>query len=351
MNVRQSPNLEQAIKRMPKAELHVHLEGAISHGTIEELARRNGVKLEAAEGNLEPRRPRYDHLIDFLDCYRMRSRCLQSPDDFEAASVDVLEHLKAQRVIYAEITIAPTMHRLLNGLTMDDIMPGITAGVRAVCEADEMSVRFIFDIGRQFGQKHAVQTVQEAARHQYDGVVAIGLGGDELHYAPEIFREQFASARKEGLHLVAHAGEVGGSSSIWGAVKSLGAERIGHGIGARGDDELLEYLRVQRIPVEMCPTSNVETGAVRSYSEHPLREYLGRGLMVTVNSDDPAMFGTTLTREYMLCREKFGLEWDEIKVLCLNGVKASFLPDLDKQRLLERFEDELEEIESETGLR
>jgi len=351
MNVSQRTNLEQAIERMPKVELHVHLEGSISRETIEEIGRKNDVELGTTEGNLAADRHRYDHLIDFLNCYRMRSKCLQTPDDFETASADVLQNLKTQRVEYAEIIISPTMHRLLNGLSMDDIMPGIVAGAKAVCEKDEMSVRFILDVGRQFGQKHAWQTVQEAARHQYDGVIAVGLGGDEIHYSPEIFVKQFASARKEGLHIVAHAGEVAGSSSVWGALKSLHAERIGHGVGARGDEELLEYLRVQRVPIEMCPTSNIETGAVRSYSDHPLPDFLRRGLLVTLNSDDPAMFGTTLTQEYRLCCEKFGLGWDEIKVLCLNGVTASFLPDLDKQRLLERFKENLEEIESETGLR
>ncbi|UCD58185.1 MAG: adenosine deaminase, partial [Candidatus Hydrogenedentota bacterium] len=240
-------------------------------------------------------------------------------------------------------------HRL-NGLSMDDIMPGIEAGTGSVCSKGGIDVRFILDIGRQFGREHAWQTVREAARLQSDGVIAVGLGGDEVHYSPEIFIEQFAFARNQGLHLVAHAGEVGGPSSVRGALNSLGAERIGHGVSARGDEELLEQLRIQNIPVEMCPTSNVQTGAVRSYSDHPLPEYLRRGLLVTVNSDDPAMFGTSLTQEYKLCCEKLGLSWEEIRTLCLNGVRASFLRDRDKQRLLEEFEEEFAGIESESGL-
>lgn len=349
MDATRLADLGAAIERMPKVELHVHLEGSISSETIEKLARKNGVELRDSNENANPTRVRYGHLISFLDDYRLRCRCLQNADDFEVACSDVLENLRAQRVRYAEILIPPTAHRL-NGLSMDEVMPGIAAGARSVCKNGEIEVRFIFDIGRQFGTEHAWQTAREASRHQANGVIALGLGGDEIHYSPEIFIEQFAWARKEGLHLVAHAGEVTGSSSVWGAVKALGAERIDHGLGARGDEQLLEYLRVRNIAVDMCLTSNVETGAIRSLADHPLPEFLRRGLLVTLNSDDPAMFGTSLTQEYKLCGEELGLDWSEIKTLCLNGVRASFLPDMDKQRLHEQFEEELAKIESETGL-
>ncbi|GAB4338209.1 MAG: adenosine deaminase [Candidatus Abyssubacteria bacterium] len=347
MSETQRNNLERAIERMPKAELHVHLEGSISSKTIEKLAQKNSVDL-GRESHRQSGRG-YGHLINFLDDYRLRCRCLRSPEDFKAACVDVLENLRSQHVRYAELTMAPTVHRL-NGLSMDDIMPGLEAGVKAASGNGNIEVRFILDVGRQFGQDHAWQTVRDAARHQASGVIALGLGGDEIHYSPELYVEQFAWARKQGLHVVAHAGEVGGPSSVWGAVKSLRAERIGHGLSARGDDELLEYLRIARIPVEMCPTSNVQTGAIRSYSEHPLPLFLRRGLLVTLNSDDPAMFGASLTHEYKVCHERLGLGWEEIKMLGLNAVRGSFLPDLDKQRLLEDFERELARIEDEERL-
>ena len=339
-------DLRNAIERMPKAELHVHFGGSIPFATIEKLALKNGVDLGPFEKSSNPGGYRYGSLINFLDSYRLRCKCLQSAGDFEQACADVLSNLKAQSVRYAEITIAPTAYRL-NGISMDDIMPGIEAGAKRVCSEGGIQVRFIFDIGRQFGPESAWQTVREASRHQSRGVIALGLGGDEIHYSPEIFTEHFAFARKEGLHRVAHAGEAGGSDSVWAAVKSLGAERIGHAVAARGDEPLIEHLRIRKIPVEICPTSNVKTGAVRSYADHPLPEFLRRGLLVTLNSDDPVMFGTTLTEEYMVCHEKLGLGWEEIKTLCLNGVRGSFLPDLDKERLLEGFERELSEIESE----
>ena len=341
--------IRKAIELMPKVELHVHFGGSIPLETIEKLARKNGVDIEPLKKRFEPTGSRYGSLVDFLDSYRLRCKCLQNSEDFEEACIDVLARLRAQGVRYAEITISPTAYRL-NGLLMDEIMPGIEAGAKRVRAEGGMEARFIFDIGRQFGPEQAWQTAREAAHHQDRGVIGLGLGGDELHYSPEIFRAHFAFARKEGLHRVAHAGEAGGAESIWGALRSLGAERIGHGVAARGDEALLEHLRIHQVPVEMCPTSNLETGAIRSYSDHPLPEFLRRGLLVSLNTDDPAMFGTTLTEEYLICAEKLGLEWDEIKALCLNGIKASFLPDLDKKELLEKSEKELAEIESELGL-
>ncbi len=332
---------------MPKVELHVHLEGTISSGTVARLCRRNEVEFEPREAASGSKR--FSHLLDFLETYRQRCNCLREVNDFEEACVDVLENLRSQNVRYAEITVAPTMSRLY-GISMDKVMHGVEAGARRVAREKGIEARFIFDVGRQFGQEHAWQTVREAVEYQSSGVVAVGLGGDELHYSPELFVKQFEFARKEGLHVVAHAGEVVGPSSVWGAVKSLGAERIGHGLGARADELLLEHLRIHNIGVDMCPTSNVQTRAVRSYAEHPLYHYLRRGLLVTVNSDDPDMFGSSLTDEYKICHEKLGMGWQEIKTLCLNAVKASFLPDLYKKNLLEEFEESLAHIESEAHL-
>lgn len=341
--------IRKAIERMPKVELHVHFGGSISDETIERLASENSVDLgHSGKGGAEDR-SRYAGLIGFLDSYRLRCKCLQSERDFETACVDVLTRMRRQNIRYAEIIISPTAYRL-NGTTTEIIMRGVEAGLKRIHADGGIDARFIFDIGRQFGPEQAWLTVREAVEYQSRGVIALGLGGDELHYAPEIFTEHFAFAKNNGLHRVAHAGEVVGSESVWGALKSLEVERIGHGVGARGNEALLEHLHAYRIPVEMCPTSNVKTGAVRSLANHPLPEFLRRGLMVTLNSDDPAMFGSTLTQEYLLCHGKLGLEWDEIRTLCLNGVRSSFLPDMDKQALLEEFEKELAEIEADLDL-
>jgi adenosine deaminase len=343
MNSSANHKLEQAIEKMPKVELHVHLEGSIPADTIEQLARKNGVSLGAGRSNAVLK---FGHMMNFLDAYRVRCKCLTCREDFAIATAAVLRNLRAQGVRYAELTIAPTMHRL-NGVSMKEVMAGVDSAVKQVCARGEFEVGFIFDIGRQFGVEHGWRTLREAVLYAESGVVAIGLGGDELHYAPEIYVEHFAAAKRQGLHVVAHAGEVGGPSSIWGAVRSLGAERIGHGVGARGDERLLEHLRMESISLEMCPTSNVETGAVRSYEEHPLPEFLERGLLISLNSDDPAMFGVSLTDEYKLSARRLGLDWTAIKTLCLNGVRASFLPDLYKESLLEEFEKDLADIESD----
>ncbi len=341
--------IEEAIERMPKVELHVHFGGSISDATIARLASEKSIDLERSGKGRAEDGSRYTGLIGFLDSYRLRCKCLQSEQDFETACVDVLAGMRRQNIRYAEIIISPTAYRL-NGTTAEIIMTGIESGLKRIRAEGGFDARFILDVGRQFGPEQAWQTVREAVEYQPRGVIALGLGGDELHFAPEIFAEHFAFAKNNGLHRVAHAGEVVGSESVWGALNALEVERVGHGVGARGDDALLEHLRAHRVPLEMCPTSNVKTGAIRSLADHPLPEFLRRGLMVTLNSDDPAMFDSTLTQEYLLCHGRLGLDWDEIKTLCINGLKASFLPDMDKQELLEEFEGELAEIEADLRL-
>ena len=341
--------IRTAIERLPKAELHIHFGGSISGETIMDLAAKNGIDLEQAKKCTASDGSRYGSLVDFIDSYRLRCRSLQNEEDFERACIDVLTRLCQQNVRYAEITISVTAYRL-GGISADVILTGIEAGLKKIRAEHRFDAKLIFDIGRQFGTEHGWKTAREALKYESRGVIALGLGGDELHYAPEIYTEHFAFVKKNGLHRVAHAGEVAGAESVWGALRSLGAERIGHGVGARGNEALLEHLRVHQVPVEMCPTSNVKTGAVRSLADHPLPEFLRRGLFVSLNSDDPAMFGSTLAQEYLICYDKLGLEWDEIKTLSLNGVKASFLPDLDKREMLEEFEKEIAEIESDLGL-
>jgi len=349
MSETRNPAIAEAIERMPKVELHVHFGGSIPDDTIEKLAQKNGVDLGDTQKCSNPGASGFDSLIGFLDSYRLRCACFQDSEDFEEACSGILSRLRAQNVRYTEITVSPTAYRL-DGLSADIIMTGLEAGLQRARAEGGPDARIIFDIGRQFGVEKAWRTARAAVGHQQRGVIGLGLGGDEIHYAPEIFTEHFAYAKKHGLHRVAHAGEAVGSKSVWGAIRSLEVERIGHGVGARGDDALLEHIHAHNIPMEMCPTSNIKTGAIRSLRDHPLPDFLRRGLMVTLNTDDPAMFGTTLTDEYIICHETLGLDWQEIKTLCLNGVRASFLPDLDKQELLEQFEAELADIEADLRL-
>lgn len=341
--------IKTAIERLPKVELHVHFGGSIPGETIKKLARKNNVDLGRFRECSTNEDSRYGSLVEFIDSFRMRCKCLLEPEDFEEACVEVLSRLQKQNVRYAEMMIAPTAYRL-NGVSSATIMEGIDAGLKKIRSENRFDARFIFDVGRQFGVEDGWQTAREALKHQAQGVIALGLGGDEMHYAPEIYTEHFAFAKKNGLHRIAHAGEVVGSESVWGVLNALDVERIGHGIGARGDDALLEHLRVHHIPLDICPTSNVKTGAVRSLADHPLPEFLRRGLLVTINSDDPAMFGKTLVQEYLICHEKLDLDWEEIKTLVLNGVKASFLPDMYKQEMLDEFEREIAEIEADLGV-
>jgi adenosine deaminase/aminodeoxyfutalosine deaminase len=180
---------------------------------------------------------------------------------------------------------------------------------------------------RHFGPEAAERVVEQAIRHRERNVVGIGIGGDERRAAPEIFREVYARAREAGLRRTAHAGESAGPESVLGALDALGAERIGHALNAWHDRELVERLRRQQVPLELCPTSNLRTGCCHSLEQHPLRQYFDAGLLVTLSSDDPAMFQTSLGREYALAQQAFGFRDEELRTLARNSFQASFLPE------------------------
>jgi adenosine deaminase len=179
---------------------------------------------------------------------------------------------------------------------------------------------------RDLGAENAATVLSELSEVQSLGVVGIGIGGSEHLYPPEIFREVYSTAREMGFHTTAHAGEAAGADSIWGAIRTLEVERIGHGTRALEDGPLLEYLAESRLPIEMCPLSNVATRVVESIEQHPVRDYFDRGLMVTINTDDPVMFDNSMVQEFQALETNFGFTPDEIRVLILNGIEASFLP-------------------------
>jgi adenosine deaminase/aminodeoxyfutalosine deaminase len=188
-----------------------------------------------------------------------------------------------------------------------------------------VSLLWIFDAVRQFGPEAAQTVFELAAKYRDRNVVAIGIGGDELKAPPELFREQYAYGAAQGLRLTAHAGESAGPESIWGAL-NLGAERIGHGLTAAQDPELIEELAQRQVPIEICLTSNLRTGCCMQLRDHPIRKYFDQGLMITLNSDDPAMFATSLRREYELAQSEFGFTDEHLRELARNSFEASFLP-------------------------
>jgi adenosine deaminase len=339
-------SLETFIRAMPKVELHVHLEGSIRPRTLLKLARRNNITLPAR--TLDELRAFY-HFTDFAHFIRVYAtiiNCLQTPDDFALIAEEFGATMAEQQIRYAEITWSPVTHVGRLGIPFAELLRGVNRGRAAAKDKYGVEMRWIIDIVRNLHAKgfDGMETAEMAVQGHAHGVVGLGLGGMEQGFPPELFTTAFTHARAHGLHSIPHAGEVDGPTSIWGALRDLKAERIGHGIRAIEDPELVEYLRVYQIPLEVCPTSNICTGVVADLGSHPIRQLYAAGVYITVNSDDPPMFNTTLTDEYLMLAHTFGFDADAIEQLVLNGVRATLLDHAEKQALEAAFRVELHQL-------
>lgn len=327
------PRLESFISQLPKAELHLHLEGSIDPATLLELRQRHGKSSTLAEVE---RLYQYQDFTGFLMAFKDVTEELRTPDDYQLITYRLMEKLKAENVFHAEVYVSVGVS-LWRKQDFSAIVEGLERG-RVHGERDfGISLLWIFDAVRQFGPEKAQQVAELAVRYKGPSVVGFGIGGDERQAGPELFREVYAYAAEHGLRLTAHAGETAGPESVWGAL-NLRAERIGHGLTGWQDPELVEELSTRQIPVEICLTSNLRTGCCSSMAEHPLRNYFDHGLMITLNTDDPAMFGTSLNQEFQLAQESFGFTDEHLRELARNSFEASFLPAEKKLRFLNLFD-------------
>lgn len=330
---------KEFIRQMPKVELHVHLEGSIQPATLLELARRNGVTLPADDVSGLQRWYQFTNFKHFIEIYLTISSCICTPADIELIARDFLRGQAEQNIRYSEVTFTPYTHFSMNRcIPFDEQFDALTRAREWAARELDTHCGWVFDVARNVRPIEHAQTVAEWAVQGKDkGVVAFGLGGLEAGNPPELFAESFAYARAKGLASVPHAGEVAGAESIWGALNVLQAQRIGHGVRCLEDPALVEHLRVHQIPLEVCPTSNVCLGVAPSFNEHPLPRLLAEGLYVTLNSDDPPMFNTSLTTEYEKAAEAFGLGEEALMKLSLNALRASLLPAEQKQQMEEEF--------------
>jgi aminodeoxyfutalosine deaminase len=309
------------IRSLPKAELHLHLEGSITPQTLVELRERHGKQSTVADAEALYQ---YKDFLGFLMAFKTLSEDLQTADDYELIAYRLMEQLKTENVLHAEVYVSVGVC-LWRKQDFDAIFEGLERG-RARGEEDfGVSLLWIFDAVRQFGPEAAQKMFELAAKFRGRTVVGVGIGGDEQKAPPELFRDAYAYAASQGLRLTAHAGESAGPESIWGAL-NLGAERIGHGLTAYQDPELIEELATRQIPVEICLTSNLRTACCSKISDHPVKRYFDHGLMLTLNTDDPAMFSTSLTKEYELAQSEFGFSDEHLRELARNSFEASFLP-------------------------
>jgi len=329
--------LEAFIRAMPKVELHVHLEGSIQPETLLQLAQRNGIHLPYT--TLEGLRQWYvfRDFTHFVEIYVAISKCIRTADDIELIAREFLASQAAQNITHSEVTFTAYTIFTLSGIPFADQLAAIQRARAWAQTTLGVDMTLTLDIAREVKPEQGMVTAEWAIAAHDNGVSALGLGGYEVGNPPEKFTAAFQRARAANLPTVPHAGETEGPASIWGALRKLGAARIGHGVRAIEDPMLLAYLRARQIPLEVCPTSNVRLGVAASIAQHPIQKLLDAGIYVTLNSDDPPMFNTTLTDEYLTCAEAFGWDAALCEKLALNALRASFLPRAQKTEMERAF--------------
>lgn len=319
---------------LPKSELHLHLEGSIEPATLLELRQRHG---ETASSLAEVEQlSNFTDFSGFLVAFKNVTGYLRTADDYELIVYRLMRRLKEQNVLHAEVTVSAGVC-LWRKQDFPAIFEGLERGRQRGERDFGISLLWIFDAIRQFGAENAQRVLDVSIQFRDRNVVAFGIGGDEAAGPPELFQEVYARAADHGFHLTAHAGESAGPESIWGAL-NLKAERIGHGLTAGQDPELIEELAERQIPIEICVTSNLRTGCCPDLSQHPVRRYFDAGLMLTLNTDDPAIFRTSLVHEYDLVQRNFGFSDDHLRELARNSFEASFLPPEKKVEFLNLFD-------------
>jgi len=321
------------LRQLPKAELHLHLEGAVDPVTLLELRLRRGERVTISEVD---QLYRYTDFPGFLLAFKNITEHLRTPEDYELITYRLMQRLKEENVLHAEVYVSVGVC-LWREQDFAAIFEGLDRGRTRGTRDFGISLLWIFDAVRQFGAEAAQRVFELADRYHDRNVVAVGIGGDELKGPAELFRDVYAWAADRGLRLTAHAGETGPPESVWGAL-NLRAERIGHGLSALHDADLLEELAQRQVPVEVCLTSNRRTGLCPNLNDHPAKSYFDHGVMITLNTDDPAMFDTTLAREYQVAQQTFGFSDEHLRELARNSFEASFLPAEKKLEFLNLFD-------------
>jgi adenosine deaminase len=319
-----------ALMQIPKIELHLHLEGAIPYEALWELVKKyDGINEVKTIEELK-QKFQYTDFPHFIETWIWKNKFLCEYEDFTFIAGKVAEDLISQNIIYAEVFYSPPdFHH--KKLVPQKITEAVAKGLRPF--EDRVKIKLVADMVRDFGEERAMRTLLEINEVKELGVVGIGIGGSEHQFPPEIFKDVYKKARELGFKTSAHAGEAAGPESIWGAIHDLKVDRIGHGTRAVEDEKLVEYIIENKIPVELCPLSNVRTGVVKSFEKHPLKQYYDKAMIVFLNTDDPKMFNNTLTEEYYFFIEKMGYSLDDVKKLLNNAVDSAWCSEEEKRQL------------------
>lgn len=340
-------NSRALIEALPKAELHLHLEGCVEPATLAELSRRHNTPLPTENNRYDIRGSgdalteetvqrlySYKDFSGFMLAFKAVTERLRTPEDYELITYRLMQKLARQNVLHAEVYVSVGVVHW-RGQEFEPIFEGLERARQQGEKDFGVSLLWIFDAVRHFGVEAAEKVFEIAARLRERSVVGIGIGGDERRAPAELFKELYKKAADRGLRLTVHAGETVGPESVWGAL-NIGAERIGHGLTIPGDPELMEILATRQTPIEVCLSSNLRTGVCSQIKKHPVKTLFENGLMVTLNTDDPEMFQTSLCQEYELARQEFEFSDDHLHELARNSFEASFLGPEKKLGFLEK---------------
>ena len=321
-----------ALKKIPKSEIHLHSEALISRDTASRILSRIDPKYKN-KLNVD-KLFSYDNLKGFIDAFLLLQSAYNNLEDFKELFSNILPYLKRNGIIYAELFFSPSSF-IKNGSNFKDLLSVFVEEIKKIKIKEKIDVKIIIDVSRTFGIENAMRNLNESLKCNCKSIIGIGLGGDEKKGPARDFEEVFRVAKKNKLHRVVHAGEDVGSESIWDAINYLDAERIGHGISAIKDKRLIEYLVKRQIPLEICPTSNVFTKRyVKKMEDHPIKDFYKKNILVTLNTDDPAFFNVELLDEYWNLYSKLDFSLLDIKKIIINGFKASFLPPRIKKKYI-----------------
>jgi adenosine deaminase len=335
------------VERLPKVELHRHFEGAITVDSLLSIAEREGVELPSRERDelekLVTITPDDHSLIDFINKFSVIGQVFASAKVVEELAYNCVTDAAAENIKYLELRYSPSYIVEAHKLDMDEVTAAVQRGIKAAAADTGILVRSILIVERQRSMEEAWQVERLAEKYMSDGVVALDLANDEANYGPKPFRDVFAAAKQKGLAITVHAGEAAGPENIRDAVEILGAMRIGHGVTAIQDSEVMRMLHSLRIPLELCPTSNVQTEAVMQLAEHPLSLFYDAGLQIVLNTDDPAVCGIDLNDEYCSVISQFDFSLYGVERLLVNGVMSCFLPPPERRALMQKIGSEYQE--------
>ena len=329
-------NIKQIIQALPKAELHVHIEGTFEPELMFEIAKRNRIAIPYE--NVDAVRQAYDfhNLQSFLDIYYAGAGVLLHKADFYDLTRSYLEHCREDNVVHTEIFFDPQTHTA-RGVAFETVINGIVRACREAGQQWGISTRLIMCFLRHLSEESAFETLNQALPYK-EHIIGVGLDSSELGHPPSKFERMFAQARAEGLLTVAHAGEEGPPEYVYEALDLLHVRRIDHGVRAEEDEALMARLIKEQMPLTVCPLSNLKLKVFPEMAKHNLRRMLQRGVLVTVNSDDPAYFGGYMNRNFEALAEALDLSAEEIKTLCANSFRASFLSEAEKEEWIRKIE-------------